>query len=104
MTKESRDGATETEKKNVSRRGFLKAAAAGAAGTGFAMTAPRILTGELPVGGWLDGTPSGDAREPMVAYIGDPSTGEIVLMAGEREVRIRDFGITSWFVRAVSGM
>jgi len=91
-------------KGNVSRRGFLKTAAAGAAGAGFAVTVPRILTGEIgPLSGLFKGTTGGAGTEPIVAYIADATKGEIVLMAGTREVRIRDFGMVSWLVRAVAG-
>jgi len=91
------------QKKRVSRRGFLKTAAAGAAAAGFATTAPRILTGEIPLSGVFDGVPPTDG-EPIVAYVGDARTGEIVLMAGERKVRIRDLGMVSRFLRAFSGL
>lgn len=91
------------QKKRVSRRGFLKTAAAGAAAAGFVTTAPRILTGEIPLSGVFDDVPPAGG-EPIVAYIGDASSGEIVLMAGERKVRIRDLGMVSRFLRAFSGL
>lgn len=104
MAEETRNGEPEGERrKRVSRRGFLKTAAVGAAAAGFATTAPRILSGEIPLSGMLDGTPPAGG-EPIVAYVGDASTGEIVLMAGERKVRIRDLGMVSRFLRAFSGL
>lgn len=104
MAEETRNGPTEEEvKKRVSRRGFLKTAVAGAAAAGFATTAPRILSGEIPLPGAFDGPPSAGG-EPIVAYVGDANTGEIVLMAGERKVRIRDLGMVSRFLRAFSGL
>jgi TAT (twin-arginine translocation) pathway signal sequence len=98
------DGDSERERKErVSRRGFLKTAAAGAAAAGVAATAPGLISGEIPLPAWSGGSPS-RGGEPIVAYIGDASTGDIVLMAGERKVRIRDFGLVSRFLRAFSGV
>lgn len=106
MAEETGNREAEAEqKKRVSRRGFLKTAAVGAAAAGFATTAPRILTGESgALSGILNGAPSAEGGEPIVAYIGDARSGEIVVMAGTREVRIRDFGMVSWLVRAVAGV
>lgn len=105
MTDEPREDAeSEGERKErVSRRGFLKTAAAGAAATGFAATAPGLISGESPLAGLFEGSPPARG-EPIVAYVGDASTGDIVLMAGERKVRIRDFGLVSRFLRAFSGL
>ena len=91
------------ETRSVSRRGFLKVAAAGAAAAGVAATAPGILNGEMPLAGLFGGAPA-KGGGPIVAYIGDAATGEIVLMAGEREVRVRDLGMVSWFVRSFGGL
>lgn len=91
------------QKKRVSRRGFLKTAAAGAAAAGFATAAPRILSGEIPLSGVFDSAPPAGG-DPIVAYVGDASTGEIVLMKGERKVRIRDSGMVSRFLRAFTGL
>ena len=104
MAEETGNREAEVEqKKRVSRRGFLKTAAVGAAAAGFATTAPSILTGEIPLSGVFDGVPPAGG-EPIVAYVGDASTGEIVLMAGERKVQIRDLGMVSRFLRAFSGL
>ena len=105
MAEETGNREEESEqKKRVSRRGFMKTAAVGAAGAGFAVTVPRILTGESgPLSGLLSGTLPSAGADPIVAYVGDASKGEIVLMAGTREVRIRDFGMVSWLVRAFAG-
>lgn len=105
MAEEREDHGTERkEKKTVSRRGFLKTAAAGAAAAGFAATVPRFLTGESSLPSMFDRAPTGASGKPIVAYVGDARTGEIVLMTEEREVRIKDFGIVSSFVRAFSGL
>jgi hypothetical protein len=90
-----------TEKKTVSRRRFLKTAAAGAAVAGVVAAAPNLLTAEVP--NLFGGAPRA-AGEPIVAYVADAATGEIVLLAGEREVRVRDLGMVSWLVGAISGM
>ena len=105
MAAEKEDHGTEKkEKKQVSRRGFLKTAAAGAAAAGFAVTVPRLLTGDSALPSLFDRAPTGASGKPIVAYIGDSRTGEIVLMTEEREVRIQDFGMVSSLVRAVSGL
>src|SRR5712691_4243699 len=104
MAEEKDDRTESKEKKSVSRRGFLKTAAVGAAAAGFAATAPRFLTGESSLPGLLDGAPSKSSGKPIVAYVGDARTGEIVLMTEEREVRIRDFGMVSTFLRAFAGL
>lgn len=105
MAEETGNGEPEAErKKRVSRRGFLKTAAVGAAAAGFATTVPRILTGEIPLLGEFNGVPAAAGGEPIVAYVGDTRTGEIVLMSGEREVRIRDLGMVSWFLRSLTGL
>lgn len=104
MTEETESPGTERErKKRVSRRGFLKTAVAGAGAAGIAATAPGLLSGEMPLSGLLGGKPA-TAGEPIVAYIGDSTTGDIVVMAGEQKVRIRDFGLVARFLRAFSGL
>lgn len=104
MTDKTEDGESEGKgKERVSRRGFLKTAAAGAAAAGFAATAPGLISGEITLPGWSEG-PLPAGGEPIVAYVGDARTGDIVLMAGERKVRIRDFGLVSRFLRAFSGL
>jgi hypothetical protein len=39
--------------------------------------------------------------EPVVAYVSDPSTGEISVMKGEREVKLRDRKLARVISRAV---
>ena len=66
---------------DLTRRGFVKSSAVTAVG----MTAIGAIDAEAA---------SADRRaagsEPVVAYISDPSTGEISIMKGEREVKLRD--------------
>lgn len=105
MAEKSENRETEAgRRKRLSRRRFLKTAAAGAAAAGFATAAPRILAGEVPLSTIFGGAPEDVGGEPIVAYVGDARTGEIVLMAGDRKVRIRDLGMVSSFLRAFSGL
>jgi len=62
----------------LTRRGFVKSSAAAAAG----MTVAGALRAEEA---------SAEAgQEPLVAYVSDPGKGEISVMRGDREVRVRD--------------
>jgi len=101
----------EQEKENsdngskVSRRTFLKTAAVGAAGLGVAAATPALLAGKsAPWGTAMDAVPDGMEGSPIVAYVTDARAGEIVLMVGTREVRLRNFGLVSWLARAVAGV
>jgi len=72
------------------RRGFVKNSAAAAAG----MTVVGALVAE-----------QADAKAaaksgPVVAYIRNPRTGEISVMAGEREVKLHDRKIAARIARA----
>ena len=72
------------------RRGFVKNSAAAAAG----MTVVGALVAE-----------QADAKVaaksgPVVAYIRNPHTGEISVMAGEREVKLHDRKIAARLARA----
>jgi len=74
------------------RHGFVKNSAATAAG----MTVVGALVAE-----------QADAKAaaksgPVVAYIRDPRTGEISVMAGEREVKLHDRKIAARIARAAS--
>lgn len=86
----------------VSRRAFLRATTLGAAAVGAAGSIPG-LSGML-AGGTSDAPQveqdlagaEGDAASisgPIVAQVKDPSTGEISLFHGEREVVIHDVGL-----------
>jgi hypothetical protein len=74
------------------RRGFVKNSAAAAAG----MTVVGAIVAE-----------QADAKAaagsgPVVAYIRNPRTGEISVMAGEREVKFQDRKIAARLARAAS--
>ena len=72
---------------DTSRRKFLAAAAAGAGAV--------AGTAVMPIAGAGATTPRGRAQEPVVAWIEDPNRDELVLMAGEREVVVRDRDLVS---------
>jgi hypothetical protein len=74
------------------RRGFVKNSAAAAAG----MTVVGALVAEQADA--KAATKSG----PVVAYIRNPRTGEISVMAGEREVKLHDRKIAARLARAAS--
>jgi hypothetical protein len=66
---------------DLTRRGFVKNSAVTAAG----MTVIGAIAADAA------GADSGAAgSEPVVAYVSDPSKGEISIMKGEHEVKLRD--------------
>jgi len=89
-----------------SRRSFLKKAAVGAGVVGAAVAVPAVVMSGASI------LPSGDQREVidsmgsghLVAYVRNASSGEIVVMMGDREVRFRDFGLVSSLARIVLGV
>ena len=82
----------------TSRRKFLAAAAAGAsAGAISVVGLPMEGAGAAPRGR------RGQATEPVVAWIEDPFADQLVLMAGEREVVVRDRDLVSRILRATGG-
>ena len=66
---------------DLTRRGFVKNSAVTAVG----MTAIGAIAADVA-------SADSDAvgSEPVVAYVSDPSKGEISVMKGEREVKLRD--------------
>ena len=66
---------------DLTRRGFVKSSAVTAAG--------MTVIGAIAV---ADASAEGGAVgfEPVVAYVSDAGKGEISVMKGEREVRLRD--------------
>jgi hypothetical protein len=66
---------------DLTRRGFVKNSAVTAAG--------MTVIGAIGVdAASADGGAAGS--EPVVVYVSDPRKGEISVMKGEREVRLRD--------------
>ncbi len=87
----------------VSRRAFLKTAAAAVAVAGAAAAAPgAFLAASAPPAG-MRGTPEEVGDGSIVAYVRNTKGGEIVLMVGTREVTVRDHGLVSGLLRAVAG-
>jgi hypothetical protein len=74
------------------RRGFVKNSAAATAG----MTAIGALLAES-ANADADAHPG---SEPVVAYVRDPGSGEISIMAGEREVTVQDPRLAARIARA----
>jgi anaerobic selenocysteine-containing dehydrogenase len=66
---------------DLTRRNFVKNSAITAAG----MTAVGAIAA-----GAAEADSGAVGSEPVVAYVSDPSTGEISVMTGEREVKLRD--------------
>lgn len=76
-----------------SRRTLLKSAAAGAAAIGL-VGAGRGIGGSTSVAKGSIETSSA----PLVAYVSDARTGEIVVMVGTREIVRRDAGLVARLV------
>jgi anaerobic selenocysteine-containing dehydrogenase len=76
----------------LTRRGFVKNSAGAAVG----MTA---------IGGLAVGASEAEAKtpvgsEPVIAYVRDPSSGEVSLMHGEHEVSVHDPQLAARIARA----
>jgi hypothetical protein len=76
---------------DLTRRGFVKSSAGTVAG----VTAIGALVAEQAN---ADGGAVGSG--PVVAYVSNPRTGEISVMAGDREVSVRDPRLAARIVRA----
>ena len=97
------DSIGETIRRRVSRRKFLAAVGIGAAAVGVAAAAPSAVK---MASDYLPNVSQGlgrDAPRRLVAYVRDSSKGEIVLMVGEKEIVVRDFGIVSRLFAAAVG-
>ena len=71
----------------LTRLGFVKSSAAAAAG----MTVFGALLAEEDAG-----------EEPVVAFVSDPRKGEISVMRGDREVKLRDKKLAARIYNATS--
>jgi hypothetical protein len=79
------------------RRNFLIATGASAAAVGVAAALPTAA-GASTAGS--AGTPAKPLKTPknaapLVAHVSDPSTGEVSLLVGEREVKIHDHDLVA---------
>ena len=79
---------------DLTRRRFVKNSAVTAAG----MTVIGAIAADAAS---ADSADSGTAgSEPVVAYVSDPSKGEISVMKGEHEVKLRDRKLARDIARA----
>ncbi len=77
---------------DLTRRGFVKSSALTAAG----MTAIGAIAAQA-----ASAESGATDSEPVVAYVSDPRKGEISVMKGEREVKLRDRRLARELSRAV---
>jgi hypothetical protein len=84
---------------STSRRGFLGVAGAGAAALGVAALDPHVLTGAFHTSPRPPPLPA-DSTGAFVAYVQDATTGQVVIMTGEREVVVRDQDLAARIARA----
>ena len=91
--------------KKLTRRGFLKAAAIGAAAAGAVAAAPALLSHGASALTANEATPlpSVGKRNPVVVYIRNAAKGEIVIMSGTREYVVKDSILASRLVAASMG-
>ena len=92
--------------KGLSRRGFLKAAAVGAAAAGVGALAPKVLMSATNPGNDASSDEAdviGRITDPVVAYVRDVSTGEVVVMMGTKELVVRDQGLAARLARIAVG-
>jgi hypothetical protein len=76
-----------------SRRTILKAVAASAAAIGL-MGSGRALGGSAAA----DSSPTSTSSLPLIAYVSDARSGEIVVMVGTREIVRRDAALVARLV------
>jgi hypothetical protein len=82
---------------DTSRRKFLAAAAAGAGGVAVGTVGLPITSAAAGSSGRRPG------KEPVVAWIEDPTSDELVLMSGDREVTVRDRALVARLLSATGG-
>jgi hypothetical protein len=83
----------------TTRRGFVKGSAVATAGA----TALGSLLADSALarsGAGAHAGAGGGGSTPIVAWVRDPARGEISVMVGEREVRVRDRGLAARIARA----
>lgn len=83
---------------DTSRRKFLAAAAAGAGGVAVGTVGLPITSATA-----APSSPGRRGKEPVVAWIEDPTSDELVLMSGDREVTVRDRALVSKILSATGG-
>jgi hypothetical protein len=80
------------------RREFVRNSAVTAAG----MTVIGAIAAEAASAHDASADDSKAGAEPIVAFVSDPSTGEISVLKGEREVKLRDRKLAREISRVVS--
>jgi hypothetical protein len=85
---------------DTSRRKFLAAAAAGAGGVAVGTVGLPITSASASASA---SAPGRRGKEPVVAWIEDPSSDELVLMSGDREVTVRDRALVARLLSATGG-
>ena len=86
-------------RETIRRRLFLKRAALGVGATGLAIAMPGALMREATGDGGEAASVAADLDMsgvlPMVAYVRDAATGDVVIVAGTSEVEVRDRQLAS---------
>ena len=102
---EETEGTSAKVGKKLTRRGFLKAAAIGAAAAGAVAAAPALLSqgAHAMTMNEAKPLPSFGRGNPVVVYIRNASKGEIVIMSGTREYVVKDSILASRLVAASMG-
>jgi anaerobic selenocysteine-containing dehydrogenase len=81
---------------DLTRRGFVKNSAAATAG----MTViGALLTGQADAHA---GGVGGDGNKAVLAYVRDPSKGDIAVLSGDREVHVNDRKLAAAIARAAN--
>ncbi|MEZ0580295.1 twin-arginine translocation signal domain-containing protein [Nocardioides sp. MH1] len=86
---------------DTSRRKFLAAAAAGAGGVAAGTVGLTITSADASSPSKRG--PSTHGKEPVVAWIEDPASDQLVLMSGDREVTVRDRDLVARLLSATGG-
>lgn len=86
---------------NLSRRGFIKRASAGAATVGALATLPTITPGRVSAHAAAPEHISAEHSGPIVAHIRNAASGEVSIYVGNREVVVHDPELVAKLVKAV---
>jgi hypothetical protein len=85
----------------LSRRGFIKRTSLGAAAAGALAAAPSLGAGTVGTEIAATDLAAADLAGPLVAHVSDVASGELSVLAGTREVVIRDPELIARLVRAL---
>jgi len=104
LTQGTNEESEQLDERGIARRNFLRAAAMGAAAVGVAAAVPAVLAHAAEAAESrrsAEGAPKDG--QPMVAYVSDPASGEIVVMTGGTEVVRQDPVLVSRLVAHTKG-